>query len=144
MQVIMVVRLHAMYQQSRKVLIPLVVFFVAATIVVGVSNVITTTEVLAGMFNCGSKSSVHQAHEQIPEEVIISCTYQCIDDYEGNFLLLDFITWLLGTVWEVLALFLAVRITVKHFRELRQHSAGGIIGDCFTVLMKTHVVYFAR
>jgi hypothetical protein len=51
---------------------------------------------------------------------------------------------MLGTVWEVLALFLAVRITVKHFRELRQHSAGGIIGDCFTVLMKTHVIYFAR
>ncbi|KAG2133228.1 uncharacterized protein EDB93DRAFT_1107608, partial [Suillus bovinus] len=29
---------------------------------------------------------------------------------------------------------------VKHFRELRRHSAGGIIGDCFTVLCKTHMV----
>ncbi|KAG1737341.1 hypothetical protein EDB19DRAFT_990069 [Suillus lakei] len=53
------------------------------------------------------------------------------------------IAWILGTVWEVLALCLAAWIAVKHFRELRQHSAGGIIGDCFTVLMKTHVSYFA-
>ncbi|KAG1750030.1 uncharacterized protein EDB91DRAFT_781826 [Suillus paluster] len=52
-------------------------------------------------------------------------------------------TWILNTVWEVLALCLAVRIAVTHFRELRRQSVGGIIGDCFTVLMKTHVVYFA-
>ncbi|KAG1798145.1 uncharacterized protein HD556DRAFT_1353359 [Suillus plorans] len=52
-------------------------------------------------------------------------------------------TWILSTVWEVLVLCLAVWTVVKHFRELRQHSAGGIIEDCFTVLLKTHVVYFA-
>ncbi|KAG1883246.1 hypothetical protein F4604DRAFT_1920436 [Suillus subluteus] len=52
-------------------------------------------------------------------------------------------TWILDTVWEVVALCLAVWITVKHFRELRQHSTRGIIGDSFTVLMKTHVSYFA-
>ncbi|KAG2351933.1 hypothetical protein BDR07DRAFT_1440712 [Suillus spraguei] len=46
-------------------------------------------------------------------------------------------------MWEVFALCLAVWITVKHFRELRQHSAGGIIRDCFTVLIKTHMLYFA-
>ncbi|KAG2124140.1 hypothetical protein BD769DRAFT_1776613 [Suillus cothurnatus] len=51
-------------------------------------------------------------------------------------------TWILATVWEVLALCLAVWIAVKHFRELRQHSTSGIIGDCFTVLMKTHLSYF--
>ncbi|KAG1719344.1 uncharacterized protein EDB91DRAFT_1181306, partial [Suillus paluster] len=47
---------------------------------------------------------------------------------------------ILTTVWEVLALCLAVRIAVKHFREqrLRRSSAGGIIGDCFKVLMKSH------
>jgi hypothetical protein len=39
---------------------------------------------------------------------------------------------------------LAVWIAVKHFRELRQHSTGGIIVDCFMVLMQTHVSYFAR
>jgi hypothetical protein len=53
-------------------------------------------------------------------------------------------TWILGSVWEVLTLCLAVWIAIKHFRELRQHSTGGIIGDCFTVLMKTHVSYFVR
>jgi len=53
-------------------------------------------------------------------------------------------TWILVTVWEVLALSLAVWIAVKHFRELRRHSTSGIIGDCFTVLMQTHVSYFAR
>ncbi|KAG2107781.1 hypothetical protein BD769DRAFT_1779423 [Suillus cothurnatus] len=37
---------------------------------------------------------------------------------------------------------LPVWIAVKHFRELRQHSTSGIIGDCFTVLMKTHLSYF--
>ncbi|KAG1865864.1 hypothetical protein DFJ58DRAFT_911880 [Suillus subalutaceus] len=52
-------------------------------------------------------------------------------------------TWILSTVWEVLALCLAVWITVKQFRELRRHSTRGIIGDCFTVLMQTHVSYFA-
>ncbi|KAG1856442.1 hypothetical protein F4604DRAFT_1798359 [Suillus subluteus] len=52
-------------------------------------------------------------------------------------------TWILGTVWEVLALCLAVWIAVNHLRELRRHPTNGIIGDCFTVLMKTHVSYFA-
>ncbi|KAG1839914.1 hypothetical protein DFJ58DRAFT_916872 [Suillus subalutaceus] len=33
-------------------------------------------------------------------------------------------TWILSTVWEVLALCLAVWITVKQFRELRRHSTG--------------------
>jgi hypothetical protein len=87
---------------------------------------------------------VHQAHEHVPEEVILSGTYQCTTNYKGDFLLLDLITWILGTTWEVIALFLAVWIAVKHFRKLRQHSAGGILDDCFTVLIKTHVVYFAR
>jgi hypothetical protein len=58
--------------------------------------------------------------------------------------LLDSITWMFAMVWEVLALCLTVWIAVKHFRELRRYSAGGIIEDCFTVLMKYHVIYFAR
>ncbi|KAG1775263.1 hypothetical protein EV702DRAFT_1119708 [Suillus placidus] len=53
-------------------------------------------------------------------------------------------TWILANiVWKVLALCLAVWIAVKHFRELRQYPTRGIIQDCFTVLMKTHVSYFA-
>ncbi|KAG1776980.1 hypothetical protein EV702DRAFT_1278863 [Suillus placidus] len=122
--VIMIARLYAMYQGSgRKVLIPLVVVFVAANIVIGVGLAMTITNVSG-------------------EEVILSGTYQCAFNYNGDYLLLDFITWILGTVWEVLALSLAVWIAVKHFRELRQYSAGGMINDCFTVLMKTHMAYF--
>ncbi|KAG1799755.1 uncharacterized protein HD556DRAFT_1525052 [Suillus plorans] len=121
---IMLVRLYAMYQQSRKVLISLVVIFVPAIVFVVVASAMTMRNISA-------------------EEAILFGNYQCTSDYKGDYLLLTSITWILGTVWEVLALFLAVWIAVKHFRELQRHSAGGIIDDCFTVLMKTHVVYFA-
>ncbi|KAG2047085.1 hypothetical protein BDR06DRAFT_1014182 [Suillus hirtellus] len=73
----------------------------------------------------------------------ISLTDTCQTHYADDILLLVSLSWMLGTVLEVLVLCLAVWIAVKHFRELRQHSAGEIIEDCFTVLMKTHVLYFA-
>ncbi|KAG1798152.1 uncharacterized protein HD556DRAFT_1463708 [Suillus plorans] len=76
------------------------------------------------------------------EELILSGTYQCRIDYAEDTLFLYLLTWILATMWEVLALCLAVWIVVKHFHELRQHSAGGIIENCFMVLIKTHVVYF--
>ena len=53
------------------------------------------------------------------------------------------ITWILGAVWEALALALAVWIAVKHFRELARPTTWAI-GDCYTKLVKTHVFYFAR
>lgn len=53
-------------------------------------------------------------------------------------------TWIFTAVWEVLAFIFAVWVAVKHFYELRQHSARGLIKDSFTVLMKTHMVYFTR
>ncbi|KAG2109077.1 hypothetical protein BD769DRAFT_1392590 [Suillus cothurnatus] len=48
-------------------------------------------------------------------------------------------------VWEVLALCLSVWVAVKHFRDLRQLGplTGSTIGDCFKVLIKSHVLYFA-
>ena len=52
--------------------------------------------------------------------------------------------WVLSTVWEILALCLAIWTAVKHFRELQRPSTGWTVGDCFTVLIKTHVLYFAR
>jgi preprotein translocase subunit SecG len=113
-----------MYQQSRKVLAFLLVIFLPIRIANAVMTAIMTTQVAA-------------------EEFILSSTYQCVFDYSGEFLFLDFMTWILGTVWEVFALCLAVWIAVKHFHELRRHSTGSITGDCFTVLMKTHVIYFA-
>ncbi|KAG2133241.1 uncharacterized protein EDB93DRAFT_1308513 [Suillus bovinus] len=122
--VIMIARLYAMYQGSRKVLIFLVVIFLVITI----ADIVMVTMMV-----------VHTSGE----EFILSGTYLCNIGYPGDVLLLTSMTWILETVWEVLALCLAVWIAVKHFRELRQHSAGGIIGDCFTVLMQTHISYFA-
>jgi len=64
--------------------------------------------------------------------------------YEGNGLLMTEITWILGCAWETLALSLAVWIAIKHFRELRRTSTGWAVGDCYTILIQTHVFYFAR
>ena len=81
--------------------------------------------------------------QQIPEEFILSGNYMCSDE-GGNELMVS-ITWILDTVWEIVALCLAVWIAVKHFRELRRFgsSTGSVVGDCFTVLIKTHMFYFA-
>ncbi|KAG1743954.1 uncharacterized protein EDB91DRAFT_206035 [Suillus paluster] len=123
--VVMIARLHAMYQRSRKVLIVLVVVLLAVTIADGVIIAISMRDISA-------------------EELILFDTYQCTIDYKGNVLPLDTtVSWILPTVWDVLALCLAVWIAVKHFRERRRQSARGIIWNCFTVLMKTHLFYFA-
>ncbi|KAG2341806.1 hypothetical protein BDR05DRAFT_428041 [Suillus weaverae] len=122
--VIMIARLHAMYQGSRKMLIFLIVIFLADNI-----------------FN-GVVTAIGMKHTSM-EALILSGTYQCMVNYADGIPLLNSITWILAIVWEVLAMCLAVWIAVKHFRELRRHSAGGIIEDCFAVLMKFHVVYFA-
>ncbi|KAG2116933.1 hypothetical protein DEU56DRAFT_761440 [Suillus clintonianus] len=121
---IMIARLGAMYQRSTRILIFLVVVPLAVNIL-DVAVTVMTTRLASG------------------EELILSGTYACMIGYADNSPLLSSMTWILGTVWEVLALCLAVWIAVKHFRELRQYSAGGIIGDCFTVLIKSHVLYFA-
>ncbi|KAG2030827.1 hypothetical protein BDR03DRAFT_1016718 [Suillus americanus] len=81
--------------------------------------------------------------QTLGEELVLSGIHQCLNVYTGNTQLMVSMTWMLDTVWEVLALCLAVWIAVKHFHELRQHSTRGIIRDCFTVLMQTHVSYFA-
>ncbi|KAG1798171.1 uncharacterized protein HD556DRAFT_1525730 [Suillus plorans] len=122
--VIIIARLHAMYQGSRKILIFLIVTFLA------INTFDTMVTTMTTMHTSG-------------EEFILSGTHQCQIDYSKDIPLLSSITWILATVWEVLALCLAVWMAVKHLRELRQHSAGGIIEDCFMVLMKTHAVYFA-
>ncbi|KAG1725473.1 uncharacterized protein EDB91DRAFT_88947 [Suillus paluster] len=122
--VIMITRLYAMYQRSRTVVILLIVALLAVTIANGVINEIVTRHASGEVY-------------------ILFGTYECAIDYGESDQLLTPITWILTIVWEVLALWLAVWIAVKHFRELRRSSAGGIIGDCFTVLMRTHVVYFA-
>jgi hypothetical protein len=54
--------------------------------------------------------------------------------------LLDAVSWILCTVWEGLALFLAAWIAIKHFSVL---PTGWTTEDFFAVLMKTHMNYFA-
>ncbi|KAG0696689.1 hypothetical protein DFH29DRAFT_192377 [Suillus ampliporus] len=121
---IIITRIHAMYQRSRKVLILLIVVFLFSHLLVVVMAAISTSNISG-------------------EELILSNTYQCDITFDGDVLLLYGIPWILTTVWEVLALCLALWIAIKHFREPRRQSAGGIIRDCFMVLMETHVGYFA-
>ncbi|KAG1754696.1 hypothetical protein EDD22DRAFT_972435 [Suillus occidentalis] len=126
LQVIMIARLHAMYQGSRTMLLFLVIIFLAVNIACVVLAAIGIKIVVA-------------------EEWILSGIHMCGYSYEGDAQLLDSIIWVLSTVWEVLALCLAVWIAVKHFRDLRHlgPSTGSTIGDCFRVLIQSHVLYFA-
>ncbi|KAG2158901.1 uncharacterized protein EDB93DRAFT_430292 [Suillus bovinus] len=120
--VIMITRLHAMYQGSRRMLIFLIVILFVLTMAGGA---ITTIGI--NRTNSKAVSGIHQ------------CTYK----HAGDVRLLMSITWILRIIWEVLVMCLVVWIVVKHFRQLRLSSQAAIIGDCFMILMKTHVVYFA-
>ncbi|KAG1798175.1 uncharacterized protein HD556DRAFT_223898 [Suillus plorans] len=122
--VITLTRLYAMYQRSRKMLIFLVVTLLAV-------NIANAVFLAVGM---------RRASE---EELILFGTYQCTVSYEGDVQILKSMPWVLTTAWEILALCLAGWIAVHHFSDLQRHSAGGIIGDFITVLMKTHVAYFS-
>ncbi|KAG2359368.1 hypothetical protein BDR07DRAFT_1611415 [Suillus spraguei] len=124
--VIMIARLHAMHQESRIMLISLAIIFLAINIAYG------TITVIVNMYIVGEELILYGAH---------MCSYQS----EGDSGLLGSMVWTLKTVWEVIALCLSVFIAVKHFRDLRRYgtSTGSTIGDCFRVLMKSHVLYFA-
>lgn len=124
--VIMITRLHAMYQRSRILLVFLIVIFVALTVAS-----ITIT-------------AIQNSHYPWVESVL-SGTYQCIGISESETTKLIVVTWILGSVWEVLALCLALRVAAKHFRELQRfrQSTGQTTEDYFTVLIKAHVLYFA-
>ncbi|KAG2048453.1 hypothetical protein BDR06DRAFT_777960 [Suillus hirtellus] len=120
--VIMVARLHAMYQR-RKMLIFLSVVLLAVTIGNGVAITIITMRMSE-------------------EELVLSGTYQCFVNFVDDTNLAYSMYWMFITAWEVLALCLAIWIAVKHFRELQRPSTGWVIGDCFMALTKSHVVYF--
>ncbi|KAG1797251.1 hypothetical protein EV424DRAFT_1546683 [Suillus variegatus] len=123
--VIMIARLHAMYQGSRTMLVFLVIIFLAVNIACGVITIIVLVD-------------------SVGEEFILSGMHACFSAVGYNQLLLS-LFWILNTVWEVLALCLSVWVAVKHFRELRRlgPSTGSTIGDCFRVLIQSHVLYFA-
>jgi hypothetical protein len=140
----MIARLHAMYQRSRMMLIFLVIIFLTVNIACGVIMSIEVDYIVGGkLYFLTSRT---QLIGQMPEELILSGKYLCYYVFEDDVQLFVSIVWMLNTVWEVLALCLSVWIAVKHFRDLRRlgPSTGSTIGDCFKVLIKSHVLYFAR
>jgi hypothetical protein len=66
------------------------------------------------------------------------CFLSTAEDFEK--LMIE--TWIFGIGWEILALCLAFWVVAKHFRELRRSPTGWTAGDCFTMLIKTHTLYF--
>jgi hypothetical protein len=125
-------------------LIFLVIIFLAVNIACVVFAPITLKNVVAGKFYLLTCRT--QLIGQTPEELILSGMHICSYSYEGDTSLLISMTWIVDTVWEVLALCLSVWIAVKHFRDMRRlgPSTGSTIGDCFRVLIQSHVLYFAR
>jgi hypothetical protein len=125
-------------------LIFLVIIFLVVHIACGVLAAVGFKYVVAGKFYLVTCRT--QLIGQTPEEMILSGMYTCDYEAEGDVQLLLSMTWMLNTVWEVLALCLSIWIAAKHFRDLRRlgPSTGLTIGDCFRVLTKSHVLYFAR
>jgi hypothetical protein len=133
-----------MYQRSKSMLIFLVIIFLSVNIACGVLMAIGLKYVVGGKFYLLTCRA--QLIGQTPEELILSGIHMCNYTYEGDVYLLTSMIWTLDFVWEVLALCLSVWIAVKHFRDLRRlnPSTGSMIGECFTVLIKSQVLYFAR
>jgi hypothetical protein len=126
-------------------LIFLVIIFLGVNIACGVLAVIAFKHLVFGEFYLLTCRA--QLIGQTPEELILSGIHMCGYYYEGDVQLLMSMFWTLNSVWEVLALCLSIWIVVKHFRsDLRRlgPSTGSTIGDCFRVLIKSHVLYFAR
>jgi len=120
--VIVISRLYAMYQQSRKMLIFLIATFVS-------TSIFCTAIAVSGT-------------NLLSIKVILYGT-QCVYEINASQQLRMFEAYIVATAWEALTLCLAIWIVVKHLRELQPRSTGrNIIGDCFTVLLKTHVLYF--
>ncbi|KAG1885382.1 hypothetical protein F4604DRAFT_1951634 [Suillus subluteus] len=121
--VIMIARIYAMYQGSKKLLIFLVVALLACTITSGVMMIIE---------NLGFSA---QQIELFGYNVCTDGMYM----YMAN---LTYQSAICIAAWEILALFLTAWIVLKHFRELRQSPAGMTIGDYFTILIQSHAFYF--
>ncbi|KAG0692411.1 hypothetical protein DFH29DRAFT_1008665 [Suillus ampliporus] len=110
-------------KRSRMMLIFLTVVLLTTTIASGVITVIANIgvsgveKVLSGIPQCGIY--INADNVRLNDETLIPTA-----------------------VWEILALFLAAWIVIKHFRELRRSPTGLTIRDCFTVLIRSHVLYF--
>jgi hypothetical protein len=137
----MIARLNAMYQGSKKLLIFLVVTLLASTIASGVMIVISNLGVSSRKFYRW-KSGAQETHGHLPEEAVLSGYHTCTTKIDIHMMYLTYESVISTTVWEVLTLFLALWIVIKHFRELRQSPTGLTIGDCLRVLIESHVFYF--
>ncbi|KAG1784585.1 uncharacterized protein HD556DRAFT_211122 [Suillus plorans] len=119
--VIMMTRIHAMYQGSKIMLVFLGAVLLTCTI---------ATVVMTGIGNIKASAV----------DVVLSGNRMCLSLGVADTLNREiFIPTLL---WEVIALFLAVRIFIKHIRELQKSRTESTIGDCFTALIRSHVPYF--
>jgi hypothetical protein len=88
------------------------------------------------------KTLTHKTHGQIPGEFVLLGYHECVitsSTYQYN---LGYESLIPTAIWEILTFVLAVWIVIKHFKELRQSPTGSTIGDCFTVLIKSHAFYF--
>jgi hypothetical protein len=125
-------------------LIFLVIIFLAVNIACGVIALIVFDYLVGGKLYLSTSRT--QLIGKTLGELIFSSMYVCYYGFEADIQLFFSMAWMLNTVWEVFALCLSVWIAVKHFRDLRRFgpSTGSIIGDCFKVLIKSHMLYFAR
>lgn len=123
--VVMMTRIHAMYGRSKRMLIFLIVVLIASTITGGVMVIV------AGIGVSGEKR-------------FFSGTNQCAIVFADiDAVHLHETAWIPAIMWELIAFCLVVWVVVDHFRELRQHGPTGLtIRDYFTVLIKTHLLYF--
>ncbi|KIK46006.1 hypothetical protein CY34DRAFT_463206 [Suillus luteus UH-Slu-Lm8-n1] len=121
--VIMMIRIYAMYQGSKKILVFLIVVLLLCT---------TAIAVVAAMGNINASGL----------DIVLSGNNMCFNKNDAAGLRLIDEMYIPTLVWEVLALGLSVWIVIKHIRELRQSPTTWIIEDCFTVLLRSHVLYF--
>ncbi|KAG2362050.1 hypothetical protein BDR07DRAFT_1609717 [Suillus spraguei] len=117
--VIMMIRIRAMYEGSKKMLIFLGIVLLTCTVASGV---------MTGIGNVKASA----------EEVVLSGNRMCLST--GSKLNQELFVPTL--VWEIIAIFLAARIVIKHIHELQQSQTGSTIEDYYTVLIRSHVPYF--
>lgn len=119
LDVIVIVRLHAMYR-SRKVLVFLVIVFMTVTIA------------------CGLVSGI-VGRDFSYDEFILSGTYQCVSEVsQPSDSLIMGTTWIFYMAWAILGMSLAAWAAFRHFREIKQWTAK----DRLTALVKSHMIYF--
>ncbi|KAG2057726.1 hypothetical protein BDR06DRAFT_1018820 [Suillus hirtellus] len=120
----MMIRIHAMYGRSKKMLVFLVLVLLASTI---------ASVIMVAMANIGVSAG----------EFVLLGIHICIATYDNmNQVDLMFESMISTALWEILTFILAFWVVSKHFRELRQSPTGPTIGDCFMVLTKSHAFYF--